>query len=59
MNDCQINESQKLFVMGNFQFRFVVIVTVLLLVVVHALVCFPHFRQNKQAAIFCELFSVV
>ena len=23
MNDCQINESQKLFVMGSFQFRFV------------------------------------
>ena len=59
MNDCQINGSQKLFVMANFQFRFVVIVTVLLLVVVHTLVCFLRFRQNKQAAIFCELFSVV
>ena len=36
MNDCLINESQKLFVMGSFQFRFVATVTVLLLVPVHA-----------------------
>ena len=31
MNDCQINESQKLFVISSFLFRFMVTLTVLLL----------------------------
>ena len=47
MNDCQINESQKLFVMGNFQFRFEVTVTVLLLVLAHALCFFAFAKTNR------------
>ena len=54
MNDCQINESQKLFVMGSFQFRFVATVTVLLLDLVHAL-CF--FLSRKQ--IGCHFSSLI
>ena len=56
MNDCQINESQKLFVMGSFHFRFVVTVTVLLLVLVHACLLLLRFRENNQAAISCKFF---
>ena len=58
MNDRQINESRKLFVMGSFQFRFVVTETVLLLVLVQCSLLL-RLRENKQAAISCELFSVV
>ena len=47
MNDSQINESQKLFVMGSFQFRFVVTVTILLLVLVHALCFFALVKTNR------------
>ena len=46
MNDCQINESKKLFVMGSFQFRFVVTVLVHL-VLVHALCSFAFAKTNR------------
>ena len=60
MNGCQINESKKLFVMGSFQFRFVVTATVLLLVLVHALCFFAFEKTNRLPfGISCELFSVV
>ena len=57
MNDCQINESHKLFVMGSFQFRFVVTNSSSLSSCSCPLLF--RFRKNKQAAISCELFSVV
>ena len=47
MNDRQINESQKLFVMGSFQFRFVVTVTILLLVLVLTLCFFAFAKINR------------
>ena len=59
--DCQINESQKLFVMGSFQFLFVVVLTALLLVLVHALCFFAFAKTNRLPFldISCELFSAV
>ena len=60
MNDCQINESQKLFVMGNFQFRFVVTATVLLLVLVHALCFFVFAKTNRLPfLVFLVVLSVL
>ena len=53
MNDYQINESQKLFVIGSFQFRFVVTVTVLLLVLVHALYFFAFAKINRLPFLVC------
>ena len=47
MNDYRIKESQKLFVMGNNQFRFVVTVAVLLLVFVHAFCLFAFAQTNR------------
>ena len=55
MNDCQINESQKLFVMGSFYFRFVVTVTVLLLVLVHAF-CFSAFAKTNRMPFLVSFF---
>ena len=54
MNDCQI----KLFMMTSFQLRFVVTETVLLLVLIQCSLLL-RFREKRQAAISCELFSVV
>ena len=57
MNDCQIYESQKLFVMDSFQFRFVVTIAIF-----HLFMPFASSlsrKQIKQAAISCKLFSVV
>ena len=58
MNDCHISESQKLFVMSSFQFRFVVTVPNLLLVLVHAL-CFFAFAKTNRLPFLVKCFQSV